>query len=62
MAFEGLSDKLQGVFKKLKGKGKITESDVNDAMREVKMALLEADVNFKVVKNFFQKCAKTAMA
>ena len=52
MAFEGLSDKLQGVFKKLKGKGKITESDVNDAMREVKMALLEADVNFKVVKNF----------
>ncbi len=52
MAFEGLSDKLQGVFKKLKGKGKITESDVNDAMREVKMALLEADVNFKVVKSF----------
>ena len=52
MAFEGLSDRLQGVFKKLKGKGKITESDVNDAMREVKMALLEADVNFKVVKNF----------
>ena len=51
-SFEGLSDKLQGVFKKLKGKGKITESDVNDAMREVKMALLEADVNFKVVKNF----------
>ena len=52
MAFEGLTDKLQGVFKKLKGKGKITESDVNAAMREVKMALLEADVNFKVVKNF----------
>ena len=52
MAFEGLSDKLQGVFKKLRGKGVITESDVNDAMREVKMALLEADVNFKVVKSF----------
>jgi signal recognition particle subunit SRP54 len=52
MAFEGLSDKLQGVFKKLKGKGVITEADVNEAMREVKMALLEADVNFKVVKSF----------
>lgn len=52
MAFEGLSEKLQGVFKKLKGKGVITESDVNDAMREVKLALLEADVNFKIVKDF----------
>ena len=52
MAFEGLSEKLQGVFKKLKGKGVITEADVNDAMREVKMALLEADVNFKIVKKF----------
>ena len=52
MAFEGLSEKLQGVFKKLKGKGVISESDVNDAMREVKLALLEADVNFKIVKNF----------
>lgn len=52
MAFEGLSDKLQGVFKKLKGKGILTENDINDAMREVKLALLEADVNFKVVKEF----------
>ena len=52
MAFESLSDKLQGVFKKLKGKGVLTESDINDAMREVKLALLEADVNFKVVKEF----------
>lgn len=52
MAFEGLSDKLQGVFKKLRGKGVLTEADVNDAMREVKLALLEADVNFKVVKQF----------
>lgn len=52
MAFEGLSEKLQGVFKKLKGKGVLTESDVNEAMREVKLALLEADVNFKIVKNF----------
>lgn len=52
MAFEGLSEKLQGVFKKLKGKGVLTETDVNEAMREVKMALLEADVNFKIVKDF----------
>lgn len=52
MAFESLSDKLQGAFKKLKGKGVLTEADINDAMREVKLALLEADVNFKVVKSF----------
>ena len=52
MAFEGLSEKLQGVFKGLKGKGSLTESDINTAMREVKLALLEADVNFKVVKEF----------
>ncbi|MDR1496379.1 MAG: signal recognition particle protein [Clostridiales Family XIII bacterium] len=52
MAFEGLSEKLRGVFKKLKGKGVLTESDIDEAMREVKLALLEADVNFKVVKEF----------
>lgn len=52
MAFESLGDKLQGVFKRLKGKGKLTEKDIKDAMREVKLALLEADVNFKVVKEF----------
>ena len=52
MAFESLSDKLQNAFKKLKGKGVITEADINDAMKEVKLALLEADVNFKVVKEF----------
>ncbi|MDD6881781.1 MAG: signal recognition particle protein [Firmicutes bacterium] len=52
MAFESLSEKLQNTFKKLKGKGVLTESDINDAMREVKLALLEADVNFKVVKEF----------
>lgn len=52
MAFEGLSEKLQGVFKGLKGKGSLTEADINAAMREVKLALLEADVNFKVVKEF----------
>ncbi|MDR1778533.1 MAG: signal recognition particle protein [Clostridiales Family XIII bacterium] len=52
MAFEGLSEKLQGVFKKLRGKGVLTEADIDEAMREVKLALLEADVNFKVVKDF----------
>ena len=52
MAFESLADRLQDVFKKLRGKGKLSEQDVNDAMREVRMALLEADVNYKVVKNF----------
>ena len=52
MAFESLSEKLQNTFKKLKGKGVLTEADINDAMREVKLALLEADVNFKIVKEF----------
>ncbi|MDA8233227.1 MAG: signal recognition particle protein [Clostridia bacterium] len=53
--FEGLADRLQNAFKKLKGKGKLDESDVSEAMREVRMALLEADVNFKVVKDFVNK-------
>ena len=52
MAFESLSDKLQNVFKKLRSKGSLTEEDVKTALREVRMALLEADVNFKVVKQF----------
>ena len=52
MAFESLSDKLQNVFKNLRGKGRLSEEDVKAALKEVKMALLEADVNFKVVKNF----------
>ena len=52
MAFEGLSEKLQSTFKKLKGKGKLNEKDIKEAMREVKLALLEADVNYKVVKGF----------
>ena len=52
MAFESLSEKLQNVFKSLKGKGKLTEADVKAAMKEIKMVLLEADVNFKVVKSF----------
>ncbi len=50
--FESLSDKLQNVFKRLRGKGRVTEADVNEAMREVRLALLEADVNYKVVKDF----------
>ncbi len=52
MAFESLSEKLQSTFKKLKGKGVLTEADIDQAMREVKLALLEADVNFKIVKDF----------
>ncbi|MDD2619331.1 MAG: signal recognition particle protein [Syntrophomonadaceae bacterium] len=55
MAFEGLSDRLQDIFKKLRGKGKISEEDVKVAMREVRLALLEADVNFKVVKDFVER-------
>ena len=52
MAFDSLSDKLQNIFKNLRGKGRLSEADVKAALKEVKMALLEADVNFKVVKNF----------
>ena len=52
MAFDSLSDKLLNVFKKLRSKGVLTEDDVKEAMKEVKRALLEADVNFKVVKSF----------
>jgi len=59
--FERLSEKLDGVFKKLKGKGVLGEEDVNAAMREVRMALLEADVNFKVVKDFVAKVKEQAL-
>jgi signal recognition particle subunit SRP54 len=58
VAFEGLSDKLQEAFKKLKGKGKLTEKDIKEVMREVKLALLEADVNFKVVKKFISSVSE----
>ena len=61
MAFENLSEKLQGTFRKLKGKGVLTEADINDAMREVKLALLEADVNFKVVKEFVAEVKEKAL-
>ena len=61
MAFENLSNKLQEVFKQLKGKGMLTEADVKTAMREVKIALLEADVNFKIVKDFIKKVTERAV-
>ena len=62
MAFENLGEKLTGVFKNLRGKVKITEKDVIDAMREVKLALLEADVNFKVVKDFISRVSEKVMS
>ena len=61
MAFEGLTDKLQNAFRKLSSKGKLTEADVKTAMREVRMALLEADVNFVVVKDFVKKVTERAV-
>lgn len=61
MAFENLSDRLQGVFQSLRGKGKLTEADVKTAMKEVKRALLEADVNFKVVKQFVKTVTDRAI-
>lgn len=61
MAFEGLSEKLQNIFKNLRGKGKLNEKDVEQAMREVRMALLEADVNYKVVKDFIGKIKERAI-
>lgn len=61
MAFESLSEKLQNVFKNLKGKGKLSEADVKLALKEVKMALLEADVNFKVVKKFIKSVEEKAI-
>ena len=61
MAFESLSTKLAGVFKKLRGKGKLSEQDIKDAMREVRMALLEADVNYKVAKDFIADVTQRAM-
>lgn len=61
MAFEGLSDRLESAFKALRAKGKLTESDVKEAMREVRLALLEADVNYKVAKEFTNKVAERAI-
>ena len=61
MAFESLADKLQNVFKNLRGKGRLTEADVKTALKEVKMALLEADVSFKVVKQFISSVQERAV-
>lgn len=61
MAFESLSERLNGVFKKLRGKGKLSEADIKAAMREVRMALLEADVNYKVAKDFCAQVSERAM-
>lgn len=61
MIFESLSDRLQATMNKLRGKGKVSEKDVSEAMREVKLALLEADVNFKVVKDFVSKVKERAV-
>ena len=61
MAFEGLSDKLAASFKKLRSRGRLTEADVRDAMREVRLALLEADVSFKVAKDFTARVTERAV-
>lgn len=61
MAFEGLTEKLTNAFKKLRGKGRLTESDVKEAMREIRMALLEADVSYKVVKDFVARVSERAV-
>ncbi|MGD7043655.1 signal recognition particle protein [Jeotgalibacillus proteolyticus] len=61
MAFEGLADRLQGSIQKIRGKGKVNEADVKEMMREVRLALLEADVNFKVVKTFVKKVSERAV-
>lgn len=61
MAFEGLADRLQSTMQKIRGKGKVSEADVKEMMREVRLALLEADVNFKVVKDFIKKVSERAV-
>jgi signal recognition particle subunit SRP54 len=61
MAFEGLADRLQQTLQKIRGKGKVTEADVKEMMREVRLALLEADVNFKVVKDFVKRVSERAV-
>lgn len=61
MAFENIAERLQGIFKNLRGKGKLSEKDVREAMREVRLALLEADVNYRVVKDFINKITERAI-
>ena len=61
MAFEGLSEKLGGIFKALRNRGKLSENDIKDVMRQVRIALLEADVNFKVAKDFVAKTGEKCL-
>ncbi|MCD7838618.1 MAG: signal recognition particle receptor subunit alpha, partial [Clostridiales bacterium] len=61
MAFEGLTERLTSVFNKLRSKGRLTEADVKEAMREIRLALLEADVSYKVVKDFVSKVTERAI-
>lgn len=61
MAFEGLANRLQNTMAKIRGKGKVSEADVKEMMREVRLALLEADVNYKVVKDFIKKVSERAV-
>ncbi|HJD99818.1 MAG TPA: signal recognition particle receptor subunit alpha, partial [Levilactobacillus brevis] len=61
MAFEGLTERLQNAMRKLRGKGKVSESDLRETMREIRLALLEADVNFTVVKDFVKQVRDRAM-
>ena len=61
MPFEGLSEKLSAAFKRLRGKGRLSEADVKEAMKEIRMALLEADVNFKIVKEFVAKVTERSV-
>ena len=61
MVFEGFSEKIQNIMQKVRGKTRITEDDVKEISREIKLALLEADVNFKVVKDFIAKVSEKAM-
>ena len=61
MAFEGLSSRLQDITRKIRGKSRITESDLKEMLREVKLALLEADVNYKIVKDFIETVREKAL-
>ena len=61
MAFESLSDKLSGIFKKIRGQSRLTESNMDDMLKEIRIALLEADVNFKVVKEFTNNIKEKAI-
>ena len=61
MAFESLSEKLSATFKRLRSKGRLTEADIKEAMRDVRMALLEADVSYKVVKDFIARVSQRAL-